>query len=243
MNIYADKVWGTFFSLPFSLHQTVEVGAAPQSVFCNTPHSSVWLRCVGKTRVSPWYHRNSADVQVWSNWGKRYSFVIESAWKGNAPRWCGQIRQALLSKAQSSAAAMAWGSVPRLTNTAQISCQSNFTASTLVLAHSSALRQQSIVPQRPAQRGSFGTPISALQRDAATPMSRGPGGLGMIHWHDESGTRAVWKLWHHLADKAQPSGQQRQAAALPKWKLKCGHSGSRDHPSPWWWAHPSERSH
>lgn len=91
----------------------------------------------------------------------------------------------------SSAAATAWDSVPRLTNTAQISCQSNFTASTLVLAHSSALRQQSIVPQRPAQRGSFGTPISALQRDAATPMSRGPGGLGMIRWHDESGARAV----------------------------------------------------
>lgn len=139
---------------------------------------------------------------------------------------------------------MACGSLPRLTSPVQISCQCNFTASALMLAHSSALRQQSIVPQSPAQRGSFGTPTIAMQRDAAAPMSRDPGGLGGIHWHDVSGARAVWKLWHNLAPSPGLNPQDSGAKLLyfPNGNWLCGHCGSSDHLSPWWWACPGERS-
>lgn len=89
--------------------------------------------------------------------------------------------------------------------------------------------------QRPVQRGSFGTTATALQRDAAAPMSRAPGGLGMIHWYDEPGAGAVWKHWHNLAAKAQPSEQWCQAAALPKWKLTLWLLWQQWPSFPWWW--------
>lgn len=88
------------------------------------------------------------------------------------PRWCGQMKQALLSSAQPQCSSQDVRFSAQLTSPAQIPCQCNFTASALVLAHSSALRQQSTVPQRPAQRGSFSTPTAPLQRDAAALMSQ-----------------------------------------------------------------------
>lgn len=218
MNVCADKVWGTFLSLFFSLHRTVEGGAAPPSVLCNTTQVygfTGWEKqgsLLGTTGTVQMYR---CEVVV----PKGALLLLKALGKEMLPRWCGQMKQALLSTAQLQCRSQGMWISAQAHKPCSNLLPMQFYSFYLGVGSQLCIKTAECCATEACPEGQLWYSSTALQRDAAAPMSRGPGGLGIIHWHDESGAGAAWKLWHNLSAKTQPSGQRCQAAAIPKVKL------------------------
>lgn len=219
MNVCADKVWGTFLSLPFSLHQTVGRG-------CSTSDITYLTQVYGFTR---WEKRNSADVQVWGICGKKYPFVTESAWKGSAPQevWADEASPAQQCTTPVSSHGM-WFS-PRLTSPALISCQCNFTASTLLLAHSCAIRQQSIC-HRDLSRGAALVQQPQHCKEMQQHQCPGP----QVGWEWSTGMMSQGQEQYGntgiiLLPRLSPQNSGAKLLHFPNGSWLCGYCGSSDH--------------
>lgn len=170
MNVYIDKVQGTFLSLLFSFHQTEE-GVQHLRVCSATPPTRMygftrWEKQGFLCSITETVQMHGCQLIV----AKGTLLLLKVLEKEMLPRWCGQMKQPCSAVHSPSAAAIACGSLLRLTSPAQISCQCNSTASALVLAHSSALRQQSGVPETCPEGQLWYTSRSTAKRCSSTSV-------------------------------------------------------------------------